>query len=224
MNYISRHRSESAAIKRAHREAKKAKRSVFISSDQKWFYVTVNANSNNDTEVAYVVPVNTRCQHCDSDTGSSRASNCSLCSELKNDVHRERIAYVRYRDLINLFEKHSHLREEAFHKAIQESMKSLIEKARQKEKDEVERKRRSEEEYQENKTLLKSAGYRWQKVPVGTEEDWAPGGYGAGIGEFSHWRWELYDSNDNRVNYGNAIRKLRKGKLNESVYSSSSQK
>lgn len=40
--------------------------------------------------------------------------------------------------------------------------------------------------------ILKTNGYYWRKEEVGTEDDSLPGSYGAGIGEFSHYEWQLY--------------------------------
>jgi hypothetical protein len=40
--------------------------------------------------------------------------------------------------------------------------------------------------------ILKQHGYRWEKDEVGSEDDFLPGSYGAGIGEFAGYVWTLY--------------------------------
>lgn len=47
--------------------------------------------------------------------------------------------------------------------------------------------------------MLREHGYVWKPIEIGSEEDWAPGGLGAGIGEVVGSEWQLYASDGRRI-------------------------
>jgi len=55
---------------------------------------------------------------------------------------------------------------------------------------------------------LRSHGYRWQKIAVGTEEATLPGSYGAGIGEYSHEEWQLFAPDGRPVSVDRALAEI----------------
>lgn len=56
--------------------------------------------------------------------------------------------------------------------------------------------------------VLKQHGYRWEKEEVGSEDDFLPGSYGAGIGELVGYRWELYAADGRNVTVQQAFREI----------------
>lgn len=56
--------------------------------------------------------------------------------------------------------------------------------------------------------VLKQHGYRWEKEEVGSEDDFLPGSYGAGIGELAGYRWELYAADGRNVTIRQAFREI----------------
>ena len=75
------------------------------------------------------------------------------------------------------------------------------------EAEKIERKRKR----QERNAFLKDNGYNWNKVEIGTEEDQFPGGYGAGIGEFSHYEWQLWSPDGRHVTTEQALDGIERG-------------
>lgn len=53
--------------------------------------------------------------------------------------------------------------------------------------------------------LLEAHGYRWEKEDYGTEEDFLPGSYGAGIGEYAGSYWKLYSPDGRNVTVHQAL-------------------
>jgi hypothetical protein len=70
-----------------------------------------------------------------------------------------------------------------------------------------ERKRQREE----RNAHLKEHGYVWRKEAVGTEDDVLPGSYGAGVGEFSHYEFQLYAPDGRRVSEERALAEIKFG-------------
>ncbi len=212
---ISRHKKQETAEKRAVKEAKKLEARVFVSTDGKWFYLSTTAGAHDVKVVEHVAPVNTRCQHCASDTDSTRASNCTRCSELKNDAHRDRIAYIRYGDLMNIFKKHSDLREEVFHVAVQASIEETQSKAQKREEAEREAKKKQEEERAERKRQrdaqnahLREHGYKWEKKDVSVYDFDQYEEYDSA---YADWQWILYSTDGREVSVEQALDEIERG-------------
>lgn len=74
------------------------------------------------------------------------------------------------------------------------------------ERADAERRDQAKRERQARNTRLNAAGYTWRKDAIGTEESWAPGGYGAGIGEFSHYEYTLVAPDGREINEAAALR------------------
>jgi len=55
---------------------------------------------------------------------------------------------------------------------------------------------------------LKSQGYEWQATRIGTEEADLPGGYAAGVGEYSHTRFSLHAPDGRIVSVQQAMREI----------------
>lgn len=212
MKYISRHRSLETAKKRCQVESRKAIELRFVVKDGSWFKVVEEA----DEAVYSYFQELPRCQHCGTGLDAYRQSNCNVCGEIKGEAAGDGAAYRR---VMTAFEEADLMGLTG--SAFQEKVKDLISEASEKERvlkqkkriqeqeDKKQRKERKKQREADN-SLLKKNGYRWEKVAIGTEESSAPGGYGAGIGEFSHYEWELYDPKGQKVtDIDKIIRKLK---------------
>lgn len=204
---ISKHRKQAAAVKRAEREARQARSNMYIRSVGKGFHVYATQSPADIHVIEYVKPQNSRCQHCNSDTGSTRATNCTQCSTLKNAAHRGHIAYVRYGDLLKIFDKHSHLQEEAFLQAVKVAISEAKERGQQREvrQQEAEKKRkeqqaRRKELREEQDGYLCSHGYNWKNEDVSTlysfdqHKEYDP--------RYADWRRVLYAPDGKRLGEG----------------------
>lgn len=58
--------------------------------------------------------------------------------------------------------------------------------------------------------ILRKHGYTWHKVAVGTEDDVLPNSYMAGVGELSHYRWELSAPDGRIVTVAQAMAEIEK--------------
>lgn len=56
--------------------------------------------------------------------------------------------------------------------------------------------------------VLKQHGYRWEKDEYGTEDEFLPGSYGAGIGEYAGFRWQLVAPDGRNVTIQQAFREI----------------
>lgn len=56
--------------------------------------------------------------------------------------------------------------------------------------------------------ILKPAGYRWEREEYGTEEEFMPGSYNAGIGELAGYRWVLYAPDGRMVSVQQALKEI----------------
>ena len=60
--------------------------------------------------------------------------------------------------------------------------------------------------------ILKAHGYRWEKEDYGTEDDFLPGSYNAGIGEYAGSRWTLYAADNRHVSIQQAMKEIEASK------------
>ncbi len=79
----------------------------------------------------------------------------------------------------------------------------------------IEAERKAEElrrERQRRNELFKANGYTWQKFAVGTDDEWAGrGSYYGGVGEFSHYEYELHSPDGRIVSEQQALDEIERG-------------
>lgn len=79
---------------------------------------------------------------------------------------------------------------------------------RQAEQDAEKSRRENKAQREAQNRLLNANGFRWKKYDYGTEESWAPGGLGAGIGEVDGYAWCLVGPDGREVSLEDALAQI----------------
>lgn len=149
------------------------------------------------------------CQHCgDPVTARRRTSNpvnCPACASLKAAAAKRRSAYPALLEAFAQGWEHglrgAELRAQA-EAAADSGVQAGIER---RQREEEEREHRARERTEQNHTL-RAYGYRWHRVDVGSEDEWAgEGSLHAGIGETVGQRWELIDPRGSETSVAAAL-------------------
>ncbi|MGB1285846.1 MAG: hypothetical protein ACPG7F_04870 [Aggregatilineales bacterium] len=133
-----------------------------------------------------------------------------LIAELKAKANR----YNKYGETMKAIEKargEEYETVEEFVAIVNGIVNGKIEAQREAQRQQKAAKREREEKEQREKTLLVEHGYTLEREAIGTEEDQFPGGYAAGIGEFSHYRYYWQSPDGRRVSRQQALDEIARG-------------
>ncbi len=204
MDYISRHKKQSAAETRAQREANKAEATRYIVGDAKWFYVV--ADPGDLTPLHTAEPEKNYCQYTGLEIARGRKNHplvSDFLSEMAGDKHFTRAYSIACRALSDApqFDTAQQYVDYARAEVEKAREKTIVAKQRQREEDrELEQRRvEAKRKRQETNRFLRGHGYTWSKEYDEYEEGEGPS------------LWILWTPDGRQVSVAQALDEIERG-------------